>query len=205
MALQVHQAQPRDHAEGVDLPCPRPRSTLQPSLHVVERGSRGESRFGRPSSDDSLRDGHPLAKNARAALALPAIHPYRTPAHSIDQADLARHSMTSLRQFVRVDPTSLATKDSLEVPPRHVFRWSSKLVGRASPAGSRASRVPHARHVRSRPCALGLRRCARRDGAGRGTSALTATYDVFVKVGAQTAIQISQPHDEPSLAKADLE
>lgn len=37
------------------------------------------------------------------------------------------------------------------------------------------------------------------------SSSLTATDDVYVKVGAQTVIQISRPHDEPSLARADLE
>jgi catechol 2,3-dioxygenase-like lactoylglutathione lyase family enzyme len=40
---------------------------------------------------------------------------------------------------------------------------------------------------------------------GESTSSLTATDDVFVKVGAQTVVQISRPHDEPSLARADLE
>ncbi len=37
------------------------------------------------------------------------------------------------------------------------------------------------------------------------TSPVTATDDVFVKVGSQTVIQISRPHDEPSLARADLD
>jgi hypothetical protein len=40
---------------------------------------------------------------------------------------------------------------------------------------------------------------------GQGTSSLTATDDVYVKVGSQTVIQISRPHDEPSLARADLD
>jgi catechol 2,3-dioxygenase-like lactoylglutathione lyase family enzyme len=40
---------------------------------------------------------------------------------------------------------------------------------------------------------------------GKGASSLTATDDVYVKVGAQTVILISRPHDEPSLARADLD
>jgi hypothetical protein len=40
---------------------------------------------------------------------------------------------------------------------------------------------------------------------GQGVSPLTATDDVYVKVGPQTVIQISRPHDEPSLARADLD
>jgi catechol 2,3-dioxygenase-like lactoylglutathione lyase family enzyme len=40
---------------------------------------------------------------------------------------------------------------------------------------------------------------------GEQTSPLTATEDVFVKVGTQTVIQISCPHDKPSLARADLD
>jgi hypothetical protein len=38
-----------------------------------------------------------------------------------------------------------------------------------------------------------------------GASALTATDDLLVKVGAQTVVQISCPHDEPSLARSDLD
>lgn len=37
------------------------------------------------------------------------------------------------------------------------------------------------------------------------TSALTSTDDTYLKVGTQTVIQISRPHDEPSLARADLD
>jgi catechol 2,3-dioxygenase-like lactoylglutathione lyase family enzyme len=37
------------------------------------------------------------------------------------------------------------------------------------------------------------------------TSSLTATDDVFVKVGTQTVIQLSHPHDAPSLARSDLD
>jgi hypothetical protein len=40
---------------------------------------------------------------------------------------------------------------------------------------------------------------------GQGASSLTATDDMYVKVGPQTVIQISHPHDEPSLARADLD
>jgi Glyoxalase/Bleomycin resistance protein/Dioxygenase superfamily len=40
---------------------------------------------------------------------------------------------------------------------------------------------------------------------GQGTSSVTATDDLFVKIGPQTIIQISRPHDEPSLARADLD
>lgn len=39
----------------------------------------------------------------------------------------------------------------------------------------------------------------------QGESSLTATDDLFVKVGSQTVIQISRPHDVPSLAQADLD
>jgi catechol 2,3-dioxygenase-like lactoylglutathione lyase family enzyme len=40
---------------------------------------------------------------------------------------------------------------------------------------------------------------------GAGTSALTATDDLYVQVGPQTIIQISRPDDQPSLARADLD
>ena len=39
----------------------------------------------------------------------------------------------------------------------------------------------------------------------RGSSPLTATDDVFVKVGTQTVIQISRPDNQPSLARVDLD
>jgi catechol 2,3-dioxygenase-like lactoylglutathione lyase family enzyme len=40
---------------------------------------------------------------------------------------------------------------------------------------------------------------------GESYSALTATDDLFVKVGSQTVIQISRPREEPSLARSELE
>jgi catechol 2,3-dioxygenase-like lactoylglutathione lyase family enzyme len=40
---------------------------------------------------------------------------------------------------------------------------------------------------------------------GESSSALTATDDTLVQVGPQTMVQISRPHDSPSLARADLD
>src|SRR5579875_1165889 len=79
------------------------------------------------------------------------------------------------------------------------------LVGRIPSPWNRAIGLPHDRHSRSEPGPSGLCRCTRCQVLGEESCALTGTDDVFVKVGTQTVIQISCPHDVPSLARTDLE
>jgi catechol 2,3-dioxygenase-like lactoylglutathione lyase family enzyme len=98
-----------------------------------------------------------------------------------------------------------AERSGRDVDPRYLPGWSSSWWAEHHPLG--LERLAYLTVITSDPAQARSVYVDVLGGKvlGEGTSALTATDDVFVKVGAQTVIQISQPHDEPSLAKADLD
>jgi len=98
-----------------------------------------------------------------------------------------------------------AARAGRDIDPRYLPGWSSAWWAEHHPLG--VERLAYLTIVTSD---LDQARTVYVDVLGgellrESTSSLTATDDLFVKVGAQTVVQLSRPHDAPSLARTDLD
>jgi hypothetical protein len=92
-----------------------------------------------------------------------------------------------------------------DIDPRYLPGWSSRWWSEHHSLGVRALAyltIVTADPAQARSVYIDI---LGGEDLGQEASSLTATDDLFVKVGPQTVIQISVPHDGPSLARDDLD
>jgi catechol 2,3-dioxygenase-like lactoylglutathione lyase family enzyme len=118
-----------------------------------------------------------------------------------------RETVTQL-QFMRRRP-AVGVEDFAartgDTDPRYLPGWSSDWWGEHHPLG--VKRLAYVTIITADPAQARSVYVDVLGGEvlGERASLVTATDDLFVKVGPQTVIQISRPSDQPSLARADLD